>query len=131
MPEGPPGVFYCSGSEKGKSIDSVMRALRNPCDIFSYFETCFSCRDLPGFGFCPGEMPEEAVAEVLEDVLEEEPDEVSGSVFIKAGRSMVNMVPSSLLWAEIVPWCAVTISFAIASPSPAPPVAEERAESRR
>ena len=62
-----------------------MRALRNPCDIFSYFETCFSCRDLPGFGFCPGEMPEEAVAEVLEDVLEE-PRHVDGGSRGTVGR---------------------------------------------
>lgn len=47
------------------------------------------------------------------------------------GRQTVNSTVSSALTAETVPPCKVTISLAIASPSPAPPVLDWRALSTR
>ncbi len=47
----------------------------------------------------------------------------------QCGSFTVNTVRSMLLSAVIVPPCAVTISLAMARPSPAPPLSVERAES--
>ena len=48
-----------------------------------------------------------------------------------AGRRTVKVVTPSWLWAAMVPPWSSTISRAMASPSPAPPVREAREESRR
>ena len=86
------------------SVDFVIGSLRKACDMFSYFETAAPARAGPSsWGGAAG----------------------------LSGSSMVNTVPSGPLEAEMVPLWAVTISFAMASPRPAPPVEEERAESRR
>ena len=48
---------------------------------------------------------------------------------VQCGSFTVKTVRSLLLSAVIVPPCAVTISLAMARPSPAPPLSVERAES--